>query len=119
MADTEAVPKLGASSVGVTDTRLPVVASVLPEWAAARTVTPSVDGALKLPLKARVRVAVVVPDAPPETLLTDRPGMAGVVTSTKLPVETPLEKVRPASPTETVAVFKFVSVRVAGLVAEM
>ena len=42
-----------------------------------------------------------------------------MVTSAKLDAETPLAKVRPPSPTETVAPLRVVSVRVAGLVAAM
>ena len=45
--------------------------------------------------------------------------MAGVVTSAKLQAETPLAKVRPASPTVTVAPSRLASSRAAGLVAEM
>ena len=73
LAGTDPLPKFGASSVGARGTVPPVVAFVLPEWAAASTRTASVAGVSKSPVKPRVRVADVLPDAPPGTLAMDRP----------------------------------------------
>ena len=89
LAGTDPLPKLGTSSVGVRGTVLPVVTSVLPEWVAASTRTASVAGVSKSPVKPRVRVADVLPDAPPVTLETDRPAIAGLVTSANLYADTP------------------------------
>lgn len=80
-------------SVGAARTRLPVVRSVLLERTAALTVTPSVAGVLKSPLKARARVAEMSPPLTLDTEETKRFGMA--VTSVKLNAETPLVKVAP------------------------
>ena len=62
--------------------------------------------ASKPPVKAKVRVAVVLPDAPPETLSTLRPARAGLVTSAKLDVVTPAAKAVSSSATVTVAPFR-------------
>ena len=105
------------AGVGARGTVLPVVMSVLPEWAAASTRTASVAGRWKSLLKATVRVALVLPDAPPVTPLTERPLTAD--SSAKLDAETPEAKVRPASETVRVAPFRLDSVSAAGLVAEM
>ena len=119
LAATDPLPKLGASSVGARGTVLPVVTSELPKWAAARTRTASVAGTSKSPVKPRVSVADVLPDAPPVTLETDSPAIAGLVTSAKLDADTPEAKVRPPSETVTVAPFRVASVSEEGLVAEM
>ena len=52
-------------------TVLPVVTSVLSECVAARTRTARVAGVSKSPVKPRVRVADVLPDAPPAALAMD------------------------------------------------
>ena len=67
-----------------------MVTFVLPECAAASTRTASVAGVSKskpVPV-ASVRVADVLPDAPPVTLEMDRPESAGPVTSAKLDADT-------------------------------
>ena len=58
------------------------------------------------PVKASVRVALVLPEAPPVTLATERPLTAGLVTSAKLDAETPEAKVVPPSERVTVALFQ-------------
>ena len=50
-----------ASTSDVVEAVRPMVMSVLPEWAAASTRTPSVEGKWKSPLKATVRVAKAPP----------------------------------------------------------
>ena len=55
LAETEPVPKLGASSVGVRGMVLPLVASELPECAAASIRTVSVAGVSKYPGEAEGR----------------------------------------------------------------
>ena len=69
-------------------------------------------------MKASVRVAVVLPDAPPETLPMVSPAMAGLATSAKLDFATPAAKVVSSSATVTVAPFRLASVSAEGLVAE-
>ena len=103
--------------VGVTAT-VPVARSPLRWWAAALTRTARVRTASKPPVKASVRVAVVVPDAPPEMLPTLSPAMAGLVASAKLDFVTPAAKVVSSSATVTVAPLRLASVSAEGLVAE-
>ena len=64
-------------------------------------------------------MALVLPDVPPLTLLTERPVNDGVVSSVKLDAETPDTKVVGPRSTVTVAPFSVVSVSAAGFVAEI
>ena len=108
--------KAGAVSVGVTVTAAVVMAS-LRAWAAALTFTARVRDVPKSPVKARVRVAVVLPEVAPETCETETLGMS--VTSSKLDAVTPAPNVVCASDTATVAVFRLASVSGDGLVEEI
>ena len=110
--DGEAMAALGTATVTV-----PVVRSPLRAWAAALTFTARVRDVSKSPVKARVSVAVVLPEAPPDTPEMETLGTS--VTSSKLDAVTPAPNVVSASDTATVAVFRFASVRVAGLVEEI
>ena len=114
--DTDAPPNDGAvSAVPVGKTVIaPVVRSPLRLWAASSTRTASVSMALKSPLNASVRVAVVAPKAAPDTCEMETPGIA--VTSSKLAAVTPFEKVAKPSATRTVAPFRAPSVSGEGVV---
>ena len=68
---------------------------------------------------ASVRVAVVLPAAPPETPAMDSPARGGVVVSVKLDAERPPAKVGPVSVTVRVAPFRFSSVSGEGLAARL
>ena len=68
----------------------------------------------KSPVKASVRVAVEVPEVPPERLAMDTFGIA--VTNSKSEAVTPLANPVSVSRTVTVAPFRVPSVRAAGWV---
>ena len=113
--ETVEVLKLGAVSsglVGGTSTD-PVVRSPLRTWAAASTFTANVVAFVILPMKARVKVAVVSPEFTLDAREADRLGI--VVTSSKLEAVTPLPKVVPVSVITRVAEFRFAPVNDARL----
>ena len=64
-------------------------------------------------------MALLLPDAPPATLPMDRPGIAGVVTSSKLAAETPVKVAPPRSATVSLAPFRFASVSGVGVDARV
>ena len=97
LSGTVALPNDGAASA---ETWIALVVKSPPRtWAAAFTLTARVWSVAKSPVKASVRVALVLPEVPPETLAMDTFGIA--VTSAKLEAVTPLPKVVPASFTVT------------------
>ena len=107
---------MSVTPVGNTETA-PVVRSPLRLWAASSTFTASVSVALKSPVKASVRVAVLVLTAPPDTPEMETLGIA--VTSSKLDAVTPPAKEVRVSVTVTVAPFRPPSVSGEGVVAAM
>ena len=110
------VAPLNDGAVSDTSTSISAVSRfVSPAWAAASTRTLSFASAASIvPLQERLSVALVLPDAPPETLPTLRPATAGLVTSSKLAAPTPLANVVLSSDTVTAAPLRVAAVRTLG-----
>ena len=115
LSATVAPPNDGAVSAATSTSISAVSRLASPAWAAASTRTLSLtSSASVVPLQERVRVAVVLPAAPPVTLATVRPATAGLAASSKLAAPTPLANVVRSSATVTWAPFRVAAVRMLG-----